>query len=132
MVPLKKDGFEFDPQMPMTPGTRQHGPATLKLSYSTVVPAHLRGNLLEVTNVHTPEDQRGKGYGSMLLQKVCTEADENAKVLMLTADTKELAEWYATFGFNALQAKPVVLMARKPGSLGVAKLKPLAFAMGVQ
>ena len=121
----------------MKPGIRQHGPATLKLSFNTSVPAHMRGGLLEVTHVFTPEQHRGKGYASILMQKVCAEADEAGKVLLLMPKpyddgpvcTERLAEWYARFGFEAIQASPL-LMARYIRSVGV-KMKPLAYAMGV-
>lgn len=122
----------------MKPGTRQHGPATLKVSFNTSVPAHLRGGLLEVTHVFTPEQHRGKGFASLLMQKVCAEADEAGKVLLLMAkpydegglDRDELREWYGRFGFKRIQADPV-LMARAIGAVGEAKLKPLALAMGM-
>lgn len=122
----------------MKPGTRQHGPATLKLSFNTTVPAHLRGGLLEVTHVHTPEQHRKQGYASLLMQKVCAEADDAGKVLLLMPkpydDWKmgrdELIEWYARFGFKSIQASPVI-MARRPGSVTSVKMKPLAFAMGM-
>jgi predicted GNAT family acetyltransferase len=122
----------------MKPGIRQHGPATLRLGFNTSVPAHMRGGLLEVTHVFTPEQHRGKGYASLLMQKVCSEADEAGKVLLLMPkpydegglDREALIAWYALFGFNAIQTSPV-LMARKPGAIGVAKMKPLALAMGM-
>jgi GNAT superfamily N-acetyltransferase len=121
----------------MKPGTRQHGPATLKLSFNTSVPAHLRGGLLEVSHVFTPADERNKGYASLLLQKVCAEADAAGKVLMVMPkpyddapmDRNTLVEWYRTYGFEPIQAQPII-MARKPGAVAV-KLKPLAYAMGV-
>jgi GNAT superfamily N-acetyltransferase len=121
----------------MKPGTRQHGPATLKLSFNTSVPAHLRGGLLEVSHVFTPADERNKGYASLLLQKVCAEADAAGKVLMVMpkpyddapVDRNTLVEWYRTYGFEPIQALPII-MARKPGAVAV-KLKPLAYAMGM-
>lgn len=121
----------------MKPGTRQHGPATLKLSYNTTIPAHMRGNLFEVSHVFTPDQHRKQGYASLLMQKVCSEADENGKVLMLMPkpyqggemDKTQLADWYQRYGFEAIQARPLI-MARRPGAVGV-KLKPLAYAMGM-
>lgn len=122
----------------MKPGTRKHGTATLRLSFNTSVPAHLRGGLLEVSHVLTPEADRGKGYASMLMQKVCAEADEAGKVLMLMPkpfnaepmDAEALTQWYARYGFEPIQSSPLV-MARRPGSVAVAKVKPLAAAMGM-
>ena len=123
----------------MKPGTRMHGPASLRLSFNALVPAHLRGGLLEVSHVITPEQHRNHGYASMLLQKVCAEADAAGKVLLLNPqpyDTPELSAdeltaWYEGFGFNVIQEKPARLMARPPGTAPRAKLKPLAFAMGM-
>jgi predicted GNAT family acetyltransferase len=120
----------------MKPGTREHGPATLKLGFNTSVPAHLRGGLLEVTHVHTPEGERRKGYASLLMQKVCAEADAAGKVLMLMPkpyddgplDVQALLDWYGGFGFEPIQTKPVI-MARRPGAVAV-RVKPLAYAMG--
>jgi GNAT superfamily N-acetyltransferase len=123
----------------MKPGMRQHGPATLRLSFNTNVPAHLRGGLLEVSHVLTPERHRGHGYASMLLQKVCAEADEAAKVLLVFpkpyADSplsdEQLMDWYSAFGFDLIQTQPAPLMARAPNAEIRVKKKPLAFAMGV-
>jgi predicted GNAT family acetyltransferase len=122
----------------MKPGTRQHGPATLKLSFNTTVPAHMRGGVLEVTHVFTPEQHRGKGYASLLLQKLAAEADEQQKVLLLMPkpyddqplNTDELADWYSRFGFEPIQQEPL-LMARRVGAGVRVQMKPLAFAMGV-
>ena len=123
----------------MKPGTRMHGPASLRLSFNTAVPAHLRGGLLEVSHVLTPEQHRKQGYASLLMQKVCAEADKASKVLILMPqpfDVPELSkdqltDWYAQFGFDVIQEKPTRLMARKPGAEHRAKIKPLAFAMGM-
>lgn len=120
----------------MKPGTRQHGPATLKLSFNTTVPAHMRGGLLEVSHVFTPEQHRKQGYASMLLQKVCAEADKAGKVLLLmpkpydtpALDRAQLADWYSRFGFEPIQASPIV-MARRPGAVTRVKVKPLVYAM---
>jgi GNAT superfamily N-acetyltransferase len=122
----------------MKPGVRQHGPATLKLSFNTTVPAHLRGGLLEVSHVFTPEQHRNQGYASMLIQKVCSEADEAGKVLLLMPkgydtmplDQAALIDWYSRYGFEPIQASPVVL-ARRVGSVVRVKMKPLDYAMGL-
>lgn len=123
----------------MKPGARMHGPASLRLSFNTAVPAHLRGGLLEITHVVTPEEERGKGYASMLLQKVCAEADAAGKVLLLNPkpyDTPqlsadELTAWYEGFGFDVIQEQPARLMARPVRAAPRAKMKPLDFAMGM-
>lgn len=125
--------------MNMKPGIRQHGPATLKLSFNTAVPARMRGGVLEVTHVLTPDQHRRKGYASMLLQKVCAEADEAGKVLILmprpfdvpAMSRDQLEDFYQRFGFQTIQKHPTVLMARQPGAEVVVSVKPLAYAMGM-
>lgn len=121
----------------MKPGLRMHGPASLKLSYNTQVADHLRGGLLEITHVITPEQHRKQGYASLLMQKVCAEADEAGKVLLLMPQPfdmpelskDELTDWYSRYGFDVIQESPVRLMARKPGAELRVKMKPLAYAM---
>lgn len=122
----------------MKPGIRQHGPATLKLSFNTSVPAHMRGAVLEVSHVFTVRQERGKGHASLLMQKVCAEADEHGKVLLLMPKPydeggpgqKELIDWYRRYGFEPVQASPVLLARRVGSEVGV-KMKPLAYAMGM-
>jgi predicted GNAT family acetyltransferase len=123
----------------MKPGTRSQGTSTLRLSFNTSVPAHLRGGLLEVSHVHTPAADRGNGQASLLLQKVCAEADRARKVLLVLPkpyddgplDQAALIEWYSAFGFDLIQTQPVALMARPPGAAPRVKAKPLAAAMGI-
>lgn len=124
---------------PMKPGPRTHGPASLRLSFNKTVPAHLRGGLLELSHVSTPEDQRGKGHASLLLQRVCAEADEARKVLLLMPkpfgdapmDREALIDWYSGFGFDLIQTKPVALMARPAGAAPRVKVKMLPALMGI-
>lgn len=123
----------------MKPGTRTHGPSSLKLSFNTAVPANVRGGLLEITHVLTPDGERNKGYASLLMQKVCVEADEAGKLLLLRPQPfdmpelskDQLTDWYNGFGFVVLQEKPVRLMVRQPGAALRVKIKPLAYAMGM-
>lgn len=122
----------------MKPGIRQHGPATLKLSFNTTVPANLRGGVLELTHLFVPDQHRGHGYASLLLQKVRAEADEAGKVLLLMPrpyddqpmDRDALIAFYQRIGFETIQERPV-LMARRPGSACTVTMKPLAYAMGM-
>jgi ribosomal protein S18 acetylase RimI-like enzyme len=122
----------------MKPGTRMHGPASLRLSYNTTVPAHMRGGLLELSHLIVPESHRRQGYASMLMQKVCAEADRAGKVLMLTVrpfdtiamDAKQLTEWYGRYGFDVIQQSPV-LMARPARAPMKFTPKPLAFSIAM-
>ena len=94
----------------MKPGIRTHGPASLRLSYSTLVGANLRGMLRELTHLQVSEDARGQGHGSALMREVCAEADKAQTVLMLTADDTRLADWYARFGFKLIQDGPLLMV----------------------
>ncbi len=123
----------------MKPGIRTHGGASLKLSYSQHAPANERGNLLEVTHVQTEPAQRGRGHASLLLQKVCAEADAARKVLMLfpspygdaPVSRDALIEWYAAYGFDLIQAQPEPLMARVAGAEPRVKARPVAASLGL-
>ncbi len=97
----------------MKPGKRQLGPCTLKLTYSQIVPATLRGGLLEVSQLKTAEEHQRKGYATRLLDEVCAEADKDRKVLVITPDNAHLTLFYGRFGFEPIQADPVI-MARAP------------------
>jgi len=120
----------------MKPGTRMHGPASLRLSFNTTIPAHMRGGLLELSHLIVPEQHRRQGYASMLMQKVCAEADAAGKVLLIMPkpydvigmDADQLQEWYGRFGFELIQLRPV-LMARQAGAPERFTPKPLAFSM---
>lgn len=123
----------------MKPGTRMHGPASLRLSYNTTVPAHLRGGLLELSHLIVPESHRRQGYASMLMQKVCAEADRAGKVLILTVrpydvigmDGTQLQEWYGRYGFQIIQQDPV-LMARPAHAPQTFTPKQLDFSIAAQ
>ena len=102
----------------MKPGTRKEGPASLKVSYSQAVPAHLRGKVRELSAVSVDEASRGKGAASALLAKVITEADLNHMALLVVvepfgdAPLNEFAlrSWYARNGFQTIQDKPPVMV----------------------
>lgn len=121
----------------MKPGPRTHGSASLRLSHNTFVPAHLRGGLLEITQLNTLNTQRQQGFASMLLQKVCAEADKAGIVLLLhpkpyddaPLTREQLADWYSRFGFDVIQTHPATLMARPPGAQPRFKAKPLVFTL---
>jgi GNAT superfamily N-acetyltransferase len=101
-------------------GEYTHGAASLRLSYSMAMPAHMRGGIREVTNVYTLESERGKGSASALLKQVCDEADESGIVLILLPkqndatglDDLRLIAWYERNGFISIQDNPI-LMARQ-------------------
>jgi predicted GNAT family N-acyltransferase len=97
----------------MKPGTITLGNASLHIGYPQIIAANQRGHAREITGFIVPEEHRGKGEGSALLQDVCEQADQDKLLLIITADTLRLASFYAKHGFVAIQANPI-LMARSP------------------
>lgn len=97
----------------MKTGVRKLGPASLKITYTALVSANLRGAIREVSHFHTRESDRGQGHGTQLMKKICAEADSSRTVLMLTADGDRLGDYYARFGFETIQSEPQI-MARQP------------------
>ena len=77
--------------------------------------------LLEVKSMHTAKPSRRQGHASKLMAEVCDEADKANVILVLTPEqfdngpigTQQLKNWYAKYGFNVIQEKPV-LMCRDP------------------
>lgn len=94
----------------MKTGTRRHGAASAQLGFTMVVSAHLRGRIREITALHTPEADRGKGDGTRLMRSICAEADKEALTLMLMPETDRLAAWYAGFGFVTIQKSPALMV----------------------
>jgi hypothetical protein len=115
-------------------GIRKHESASLKLSYNTNVPAHLRGGLMEIT--HVESGHKRQGHATQLMRNVCAEASENDVILLLmprpfgTFDMtrEELTEWYQRLGFAVLQQSPLLLV-RPPNADNKAKIKPIAAAV---
>lgn len=97
----------------MKTGTIQLGNASLHLGYSQIVPPTKRGMAREITELFVPEEFRGKGEATALLNDVCDQADTAGLLLLLIADSKELGLFYERFGFAAIQQHPI-LMVRTP------------------
>lgn len=98
----------------MKTGTVELGNASIHIGYSQVVPPNQRGHARELTEFCVPDEHRGKGEGTNLLSEICREADEKHLLLIISADTKRLEDFYARFGFVTIQRDNVILMARKP------------------
>jgi GNAT superfamily N-acetyltransferase len=99
----------------MKPGTITLGNASLYLGYTQIVQPNKRGLAREITDFHVPEAHRGKGEGSMLLQDLCEQADDERILLILKADTKRLEAFYKRFGFVTIQDDgAIILLARQP------------------
>lgn len=106
----------------MKPGTYTSGSASCRLRYSQAVPSHLRGGLLEITHLTTPEAEQGKGHAGRLIEKICLQANADRFILLtmpqpfgdVAMSKDELSRWYIRrFGFEVLQDHPVQLLVRR-------------------
>jgi GNAT superfamily N-acetyltransferase len=85
----------------------------------TSLPPSLKG-VLEMVRVFTAPNGRKQGFATELVKSICSDADIEGVVLMLSPKTfstgglTDLQAWYERFGFQVIQRKPVVLMARMP------------------
>lgn len=117
------------------------GPATCRLRRSNALPPHMRERTREVCCLRVPAAEQGKGYATTLMHTVCRKADAEALVLILwpqpfgdiALSAAQLESWYAReFGFQRLQADPV-LLARMPGATPrQLALKPVARAANTE
>lgn len=125
---------------PMPTGERRVGPATLRVRQCEALPLHMRPKTREIINLETKFEEQGKGYATTLMHKVCREADAAGLVLVLSPQPwvdninlsqAQLIEWYQrSFGFQPVQAEPMVLMARMPGATPrLLTLNPVTEAM---
>lgn len=122
----------------METGDRKLGPASCRIRQCTALPVHMRAKSREVTALRTEAEERGKGYGTSLMHKVCREADSAGIVLIIwplefddgPLQGRALVDWYArNFGFGVIQEGPEVLMTRMPGATPKAlALKPISAA----
>ena len=96
-------------------GDHAFNTATCSLVRPMALPMKMRVGVVELVRLFVPEESRGKGDASQLLHNICREADKQRKVIMLSvqADDTGLCAFYTRFGFQPIQAKPV-LMARHP------------------
>jgi ribosomal protein S18 acetylase RimI-like enzyme len=105
----------------MKTGTRTNGPASLKVSYSQMVPAPLRGAVREISALECMPEHRKDGHATALMREAMRDADAARLTLVvvvkpygecaLTSDV--LSAWYGRLGFVEIQAAPCV-MARSP------------------
>jgi hypothetical protein len=89
-------------------GHRTHASASLRISYTTLVPSNLRGRLREVSHFESTEP--GQGHGTALMSQVCAEADGARVVLILMPTSDRLTYFYARHGFKPIQAEPALMM----------------------
>ena len=102
-------------------GNRTYGDSTLRLTMSKAIPKDMQPGIREITSLYTSESSRGKGKASILLRKVCKEADNAGIVLLITPkpfdnglDQAELEQFYSRHGFTKIQ-DTAVMMARQNG-----------------
>ena len=96
----------------MKPGKIELGSASIYLSHSQIVPPTKRGFAREIREFFVPEVDRGKGFGTALLEEVCTQADEKRILLLIIADNERLQGFYERHGFQLIQDDGKKLMAR--------------------
>lgn len=94
-------------------GKRTLGACSCLLAPSKALPKHM-DRVVELSELYTDEWHRGKGIANRLLDKICEEADRANMVLMLMPENDWLSVWYETHGFQIIQTKPQVMMARPP------------------
>lgn len=103
-------------------GPRIFGKARLVLAPCDFVKLELQQGIRQVKDFLVEHSKRRQGYGTKLMQRVCTEADGACIVLLVhvegfknpTMDDDQLAAWYARFGFRTIQEEPARLMVRMP------------------
>ena len=108
----------------MKTGARTNGPASLKVSFSQMVPVTQRGLVREVSAVLCAAEHRHDGHASALLKEVTREADASRTTLLVVVkpfddqelSQEQLAAWYQRLGFVEIQARPCV-MARSPRTI---------------
>lgn len=106
--------------MNMPVGVRTYGPSSLFVAMNTEVAPINRDKLRELIQLYTAPDKRKQGYGTSLLIRVCKEADEAQKTLLVHVSPQDdrtverLADWYEQFGFVPLQHEPAEIMVRLP------------------
>ena len=121
--------------------TRDHrvGPATCRVRRCNAMPSSLHESVREVSSVHVPASEQGKGYATTLMHKVCRDADAAGIVLVLwpqpygddaAMSREQLCAWYEReFGFVVTQPEPL-MMARQPGATPrLLRLNPVIEAM---
>ena len=75
-----------------------------------------------ITRINVPSSSRGKGIGSIILDEICLDADENGVTLKLEVIPSggltfhDLTRWYERRGFKSDERKFGMLMTRLPNA----------------
>lgn len=102
----------------MTPGTRTHRQASLRVVPADGLPEDMRADVREIVDVQSGSPR--EGHATALMHQVCSEADFAWVTLLIMVkpfaegmNCEQLKKWYGKFGFVEIQAEPC-LMARSP------------------
>ena len=87
--------------------------ASLVLGKCRALPVAIQGLVAEISSVFVEPENRGKGRGNAIIQKVCNDFDNVGGALILQADSERLEKWYSKFRFLKFQDDPI-LMVRLP------------------
>jgi len=113
------------------------GPASCRVRRTQAVPAHMREGIRELASLQVPPAERGKGYATTLVHKVCRDADAAGVVLVVwpqpfgdvAMTAEQLQAWYGReFGFQVIQPEPVLMARPVDGTPRVLSLTPAAEA----
>jgi hypothetical protein len=108
-------------------GLRTDGYASCKLGLPKALPKHMQGPIVELSALHTRKDKRGQLHATALMRIVCDEADAKGKFLFLhcepaedsPVDKAKLADFYISFGFEPIQAEPLLMLRPFTGARGI-------------
>lgn len=105
-------------------GRRMDGYASCKLGIPKALPAHMQGPIVELSKLYTRPDKRGQRWATGLMRIVCDEADAKRRFLFLNCEPDDgpskddLAVFYASFGFEPIQAEPLLMLRPFAGARG--------------
>lgn len=106
-------------------GVRHYENASCKIRLCTAIPNQIRMKCRELVSLDVPENLRRTGMAKELMVNVCDEADACEMLLLIFPEPfgagpkmtqAQLVDWYMTFGFQVIQVKPKMMMARMPHS----------------
>jgi N-acetylglutamate synthase-like GNAT family acetyltransferase len=122
----------------METGVRHYKNASCKITICMGVPNQLRAKCRELVSLDVPENLRRTGMATELVRQVTEEADKHNMLLVLFPEPfgegpkmsqDQLVDFYSTFGFQSIQARPKLMMARMPHSTpGAFKVNEIALA----
>lgn len=97
-------------------GPRSNDQASLRLVKPRALPAHMHGDIVELTGLRTSPAHRQQGHATDLMLDVCLEADMAQRFLFLCVEPdggmeiNDLAKFYVRHGFMPIQADPLLMI----------------------